>query len=125
MGTLGSVLSGLVAYGVARLGSRRFLARLADPAEVESFRAWFDRWGGLAVAGGRALPVLPEVTCVLAGLGAMAPARFLPALILGSAANASAYAALGSWLPPAAALPIAVAVPVVLWLLVLRRRAKV
>lgn len=114
-GTVGSFVSGLIGYTVARLGSSRFLHWLAKPEEIAPFRAWFDRWGGLAVAAGRSFPILPEVTVVLAGLSAMPPARFLLALLLGSAANAVVYAGLGARLPPLPALLIASILPAIGW----------
>lgn len=95
VGAVGSTLAGLAGYGLARLAGRRGARRLATEEELARFQSLFDRWGGYAVLVSRALPILPEVMAVLAGLARMRFARFLAALVLGASATALFFAWLG------------------------------
>ena len=95
VGAVGSTLAGLAGYGLARLAGRRGARWLASEDELARFQSLFDRWGGYAVLISRALPILPEVMAVLAGLARMRFSRFLAALLLGSGATALLFAWLG------------------------------
>jgi uncharacterized membrane protein YdjX (TVP38/TMEM64 family) len=75
----------------------------------------------MAVAVGRSFPVLPEVTTVLAGLAGMSVGRFSVALLIGSCANGFLYAAMGSMERPVVSFLIAAAIPMLLWLPLMRR----
>jgi uncharacterized membrane protein YdjX (TVP38/TMEM64 family) len=114
LSAVGSFLAGALGYALAQPGRRRFVRWLADPDEVERFRGAFARWGVWVVAAGRGLPVLPEVTAVLAGLLGLSPRRYLPALAVGAGVNGFLYAGLGAALPPAWALPLSLLIPVAL-----------
>jgi len=122
VGAAGSVSAGLVGYGLARWGGRPLVRLIADEAEQRRFQAFFDRWGGLAVILSRAMPVLPEVMAVLAGLARMRPGRFMVALLLGTVPTAAMYAYLGyvSRREPWYGILVAVVVPVLIWPVFLR-----
>jgi uncharacterized membrane protein YdjX (TVP38/TMEM64 family) len=117
IGTAGSCAAGMAGYGLARLAGRRAGRWLADEDELDRFRGLFDRWGPWAVLISRALPILPEVMAVLAGLAGMRLRRFLPALLLGTAATALLYAWVGdaSRETPWWGVLAATAVPLVVW----------
>lgn len=80
----GSILAGLTAYGVARLLGRKGTRFLASDHELAEFRRFFDSWGVAGIIASRALPVLPEVLTLLAGLAGMHLGRFTLSLAIGS-----------------------------------------
>ncbi|HET6442766.1 MAG TPA: VTT domain-containing protein [Phycisphaerae bacterium] len=128
VGAVGSTLAGLAGYGLARLAGRRGARRLASEEELARFQSIFNRWGGYAVLVSRALPILPEVMAVLAGLARMRFSRFLAALLLGASATALVFAWLGyaSREAPWWGLLTATVIPLAVWpvfvRLALRRR---
>lgn len=118
IGVIGSSLAGLAGYGLVRLGGDRIRRRLASPRELDEFGSLFDRWGGLAIIGSRALPILPEVMAVLAGLAGMRLRIFLPALLAGTIPVTGLFAWWGSYMgsdAPATSMLVAIVVPLVLW----------
>jgi uncharacterized membrane protein YdjX (TVP38/TMEM64 family) len=82
--SVGSVLAGLTAYGLARVFGHRGIRLLADDEELARFRAFFDSWGTAGIIASRALPVVPEIMTLLAGAAKMHFGRFLLALVVGS-----------------------------------------
>lgn len=80
----GSILAGLVAYGLAQVLGHKAIDRIASVDEREQFQAFFDRWGMMGIAVSRAMPVMPEVLTVLAGLARMHFVRFCVALVVGA-----------------------------------------
>jgi len=128
VGAVGAASAGLAGYGLARLAGRRATRWLASEEELARFQLLFDRWGGYAVLVSRALPILPEVMAVLAGLARMRFSRFLAALLMGSSATAAFFAWLGhaSRAEPWWGTLAAVVIPLIVWpvfvRLVLRRQ---
>ncbi len=123
VGAAGSMLAGLLGYGLARLAGRSGIRWIADEGEIKRFRAFFDRWGGAGVIVSRVLPILPEVMSILAGLAPMRFGRFLGALLLGTIPVAILFAWLGSawagapWYGVGAAVLLSLVLwPVFLWL---------
>ncbi|MEX2605854.1 MAG: VTT domain-containing protein [Kiritimatiellia bacterium] len=116
-GWLGLTLAGLLGYGLARWGGKRWADKLVPPPEQHHYRDLFNTWGGLAVVLSRMLPILPEVLSVLAGLYGMSAKRFILAVSLGSIPPALLYAWIGSKARdhPGPALWSLVAVTAVLW----------
>ena len=80
----GSILAGLVAYGLAQVLGHKAIDRIASPTEREQFQEFFDTWGMMGIAASRAMPVMPEVLTVLAGLARMHFGRFCAALVIGA-----------------------------------------
>lgn len=118
----GSVLAGLIGYGLVRLGGDRFASRLARQEGLEEFRHLFDRWGGVAIIASRALPVLPEVMAVLAGLARMRFRLFLTAMLTGTIPVSGLFAWWGSTTgrnAPGKSFAAAVVVPLGIWILLL------
>ena len=82
--TAGSILAGLLAYGLARGVGIKAARYLASNDELVKFQHFFDTWGGGGIVVSRSLPMLPEVLTLLAGLAKMHFGRFCFSLVLGS-----------------------------------------
>ena len=83
IGTVGSVLAGLTAYGLARLAGRRAARLLASEEDMADLQRFFDTWGIGGIIASRAMPVVPEVLTFMAGLARMHLGRFCLALVIG------------------------------------------
>ena len=121
IGAAGLILAALFGYGLSRWASAKAARFLGTPEEREQFQGLFDRYGMLAIIASRALPVLPEVITVLAGLAPMKLSRFMLAVVIGSVPAALLFA----WIGYAAAenawwaVALATAIPMVIYLLLL------
>ncbi|MBX9679353.1 MAG: VTT domain-containing protein [Gemmataceae bacterium] len=93
IGTAGSCLAGLIAYGMTRALGRRFAFWLLGK-ELESAERFYAGPGAYAVACSRWLPLIPEAVSCMAGLARMPFGRYMLALVAGSAAMCFAYASL-------------------------------
>jgi membrane protein DedA with SNARE-associated domain len=91
--TAGSTIGGCAWYGFGLWFGLDRLDRLAGrfgrwiPVthdEIVQARRWFDRWGGLAVCLGRAIPVVRGVICIPPGMARMPFLRFLAFSTLGA-----------------------------------------
>ena len=82
--TTGSILAGLCAYGLSRLLGLKAARFLAGESELADLQRFFDSWGAAGIIASRALPVVPEVMTILAGLAKMHFGRFMLSLALGS-----------------------------------------
>ncbi|MFH2091673.1 MAG: VTT domain-containing protein [Pseudomonadota bacterium] len=113
----GSVGAGLIGYGMARILGRNASRWIASEQEIQKFKDVFDRWGGYAIMASRAMPVMPEVMTILAGLGKMKFSRFIIALVAGSFPVAFFFSWMGacSGLPPGMGVMVAVLLPVLFW----------
>ena len=116
----GSVIAGLLGYGICRLVGPAYAERLAGATGFAQARRLFDRWGGWLVAGSRWLPILPETVSFLAGLTGMRFARYLGALACGAIPFGFTFATMGH-LGADYALPtliVCAVAPLLLWFLV-------
>ena len=82
--TTGSILAGLCAYALSRLLGLKAARFLASQIELANLQRFFDSWGAVGIIASRALPVIPEVMTILAGLAKMHFGRFMLSLSLGS-----------------------------------------
>jgi len=125
IGAVGMILAGCIAYGLCRAFGQRGARFIVGKENLPGVEAWFDRWGGYAVAASRALPLLPEMIACLAGVVRMSWLRFIVALTLGSLVFGFALAALGHFASDRlwTAMVISVVVPFACWP-VLRYRLK-
>lgn len=97
IGAAGSLLSGSLAYEACRRGGPRVVDWLLGPDDrVKAERIFAGNGGGWLVALSRWLPLLPEMTCCMAGLTQMPRPRFYTALACGCGPMALAFAAIGS-----------------------------
>ncbi|WP_169977572.1 TVP38/TMEM64 family protein [Tautonia rosea] len=124
----GSVLAGLTAYGLARIFGDRGTRLLATEEEMVRFRGFFDSWGAAGIIASRALPILPEVLTLLAGVAGMHFGRFLVALVIGSVPVGMLMAGAGAWAGSSSTLLVVLTlIPASLWigyLLVMGGRAE-
>jgi uncharacterized membrane protein YdjX (TVP38/TMEM64 family) len=126
---LGSVLSGLIAYGLCLCFGRRAAERLAGAKDLARGEVLFRRRGAWLVALSRCLPLLPEVISCLAGVTRMPFRIYLISLACGSLPLGFIYAAIGAagQNRPGLALGLSLAVPAALWAMVqlwLRRQGR-
>ncbi|MEY4483146.1 MAG: hypothetical protein RL693_598 [Verrucomicrobiota bacterium] len=116
----GSVLSGVVAYGLCRKFGHRAAVWLAGEEGLAKGEALFQsERGGWLVALSRWMPVLPEAVACLAGLTRMPWRTFITALIAGSIPLGFVFAAIGDLglERPGIALSLSALIPVVLYAL--------
>ena len=117
----GSMLSGIMAYGLCRKLGRpaaEWIAGKEDLARGETLFA--GRAGGWMVALSRWLPIMPEVIACIAGMVGMPFRRYLVALGCGSLPLGFTFAAIGQWAQehPAVALVLSAGFPPLLWAIV-------
>jgi uncharacterized membrane protein YdjX (TVP38/TMEM64 family) len=127
--TVGTMLAGLVAYGLARLVGVKAARFLASDSELDDLQRFFDSWGAAGIIASRALPVVPEVMTLLAGLAKMHFGRFMLALTLGSVPIGFAFAWVGQANGTSSSLLLLLTlIPAMAWcvyvVLASRRRAK-
>lgn len=130
IGAVGLILMGGLGYGLGRLLGRPVLRRvLRDEARLEGIEAAFAKNDLLVLAVCQALPILPELSAVLAGVARMQPGRFALGYAAGSVPFAFVLASGGAAsspddLRPAILTAIAVTGGLLLiWRWVLRRGA--
>jgi uncharacterized membrane protein YdjX (TVP38/TMEM64 family) len=118
--TLGSFLSGTLAYLICRWFGRAAALRVLGPRDLADGERLFARVGGWLVVLSRWLPVLPEVIACMAGLSRMAPLPFFIALACGSAPLGFVFAVIGhaGAAYPIVGLVLSAALPPLLWLAV-------
>jgi uncharacterized membrane protein YdjX (TVP38/TMEM64 family) len=116
--TLGSFLSGALAYLFCRRFGRPAAVRVLGPQELVDGERLFARVGGWLVVLSRWLPVFPEVIACMAGLSRMPPLSFFAALACGSAPLGFAFAAIGhaGVDHPVLAITLSAGLPPLLWL---------
>lgn len=97
LSTVGSILAGLVAYGLCRRFGRRPAVWLAGEEGLAKGEAVFQSGrGGWIVALSRWMPVLPEAVACLAGLTKMPFRVFFVALLSGCVPLGFCFAAIGA-----------------------------
>jgi uncharacterized membrane protein YdjX (TVP38/TMEM64 family) len=117
IGTIGLILAGMIGWSCGRWCGRPLAARLCTPEDWAQAVALFARFGGPAVAVSRALPLLPEVMSLAAGIFGMRLLPFLVALLCGAVPVAFAFAAFGAAFAdrPLLGVLLALFVPALLW----------
>lgn len=113
----GSMLAGLVGYGLCRALGRGAAEKIAGAEDLARAEAWFQSRGGWAVAFSRWLPLLAEVVACMAGLTRMPLRTFTVALACGSIPVSLVFAAVGASGAehPALALALSAGLPLLLW----------
>ncbi|MDC0311784.1 VTT domain-containing protein [bacterium] len=121
LSSIGSIVAGLLAYGLCRKWGRRAGLWIAGESGIEKGEALFSgEIGGWVVSLSRWLPVMPEVVACMAGLVRMPFRRFFLALCCGSIPLGFAFAIIGASGRdrPAMALLLSASIPPVLWLVI-------
>ena len=120
----GSVMGGLLAYGLCRGLGHRAAVWLAGEDDLKKGERFFRNGGGWVVVMSRWLPILPEVVACMAGLTRMPFRFFLAALLCGSLPLGFVFAAIGAAGrdSPGLALALSAVIPVIMWLVARRLR---
>lgn len=93
----GMFLSGLTAYTLCRLMGYKILQKvLGDDEKISEVRRLFETYGAGALLIARALPMLPESTCCMAGIHEMKFGKFVVYYLLGTLPYAVVLVYLGS-----------------------------
>lgn len=125
--TIGSMLAGILGYGVGRFFDESFAKRWLGERDFEKGKSLFERGGAWVVAISRALPILPEVLACMAGLLRMPFGKFVIALACGSVPMGFLFAWIGAIgrEQPAWGFAFSIGVPAVLWSAAALMRKKV
>ncbi len=117
LSAIGSMLAGMLGYGVGRFFKESFAKRWLGEKDFEKGKSLFERGGAWVVAMSRALPILPEVLACMAGLLRMPFGKFVIALACGSIPMGFLFAWIGTVgrNQPAWGLAFSLGVPAVLW----------
>ncbi len=127
LSAIGSMLAGMLGYGVGRFFDEKFVKRWLGEKDFEKGRSLFAKSGAWVVAMSRAVPILPEVLACMAGLLRMPFGKFVIALACGSVPMGFLFAWIGTVGrdQPAWGLAFSIGVPAVLWgMAALMRRGK-
>jgi uncharacterized membrane protein YdjX (TVP38/TMEM64 family) len=92
---IGSVLAALTGFAVGRAGNNA-IRRLVTPEQHDRAKALLDRWGVLAIAVTRPVPVLAETVAILAGASNLRWYQSALAALAGSIVPCAAYAWAGA-----------------------------
>ncbi|QTN31301.1 VTT domain-containing protein [Akkermansiaceae bacterium] len=116
--TAGSMLAGMLGYGVGRFFKEGFSRKWLGEKDFEKGRRLFDRNGALVVAVSRALPILPEVLACMAGLLRMPFGKFCLALACGAVPMGFLFAWIGTVgrENPGWGLALSLGLPAFLWI---------
>ena len=119
LASLGSFLSGLLAYGLCRAMGLKAALFILGEKDLEKGKEVFAKNGGWIVAVSRWLPVLPEAISCMAGLNQMDARKFLMALACGSLPLGFVFAYIGhaGETYPYLAILVSALLPPVLWLI--------
>lgn len=124
----GLMIAGITGYGITFRFGPGLLSRIyRDEETLAEMSAVFDRYGAMVLVICRAVPILPEVSCCLAGATRMRFPKFLAAYLAGTAPYGliSAYAGSASSLSnPMLAILTAIGLSAVFftaWTILIRR----
>jgi len=126
----GMIMAGLMGYTICWFHGPRLLMKIyKDPEKLQEMREVFAEHGTMVLLICRAVPILPEVCCCLAGANRMAFGKFLTFFSIGTLPYAfiAGYAgSLSSLSDPKPAIYTAIAISFLLWLawFILLRRNK-
>jgi uncharacterized membrane protein YdjX (TVP38/TMEM64 family) len=93
LSTAASVVSAALGFWIGRRGARWLVP---SGEELPSMVTWVDRWGALAIAASRPVPLLAESISILAGSAGVSLRTFLAASLAGSAPASAIYAYAGA-----------------------------
>lgn len=92
---VGTVIAASIGFGIGRRGDGA-LSRLVGPDERVRADRFLSRWGLVAIAVTRAVPILAEATVILAGASKIKWPHMLIAVLVGSVPVVIIFAAIGA-----------------------------
>lgn len=128
-GAAGAWLAGMLAYGLCRAFGVSAARWLVGPEPLERLHGFFHRFGLVALALSRGMPLLPEVLSCLSGLARMGVRRVMLGLAIGSVPLGIGFAWLGYVYrdEPLQAGLISATIPLLVWpvvWLIMRRQPR-
>jgi len=118
--TVGMLLSGTIAYLLCRLtGNKMLNILIKDKKQIDEVYSIFHRLGFVMLIISRALPMLPEATCCLAGMMRFNFFKFITYYLLGTLPYAIVLTYLGSISTPDNPYPAFIGIGVVYLILYL------
>ncbi|WP_027329787.1 TVP38/TMEM64 family protein [Marinimicrobium agarilyticum] len=94
---LGMVLAGVTGYGLCRIYGPGLLKKIySDPQKREEMQTIFNQHGSTVLLICRSMPILPEVSCCMAGANKMRFVRFLTCYLISTVPYATIAAFAGS-----------------------------
>ena len=120
IGTVGSILSGALAYVLCRAFGLKIAQKIAGKSALERSRTIFAKTGGWIVVLSRWLPIMPEIVSCMAGLSRMSVRIFLSALVVGCLPLAFTFSVIGDTGRdhPRLTMALSVLAPALIWLAV-------
>jgi membrane protein DedA with SNARE-associated domain len=125
---IGLMLASVAGYFGGRVAGPFLVRHVAGPDEQARVERWVSRYGAVAVAASRAVPVLAESIAIAAGAGKMAITKFLWASTAANLGLAIVYAGFGALAAqeaqPSIAIGASLVLPAIAWLLARRVHAR-
>lgn len=121
IGGFGMVGAGLGGYFIIRMLGRGAAIKLLGREDLARTESFYDRWGMIAVAIGRAIGGPAEWAVILAGLTQMPFHRVLIAVLLGAFISSGVIATIGAYSVLRPELAVAVIAPLVFAVILLAR----
>ena len=121
LGSLGTFIAGVIGFYIARLMGEKGALFLLGKNDLERANKFYEKWGFLAVALGRAIGGPAEYLVITAGLTNMSPFKVISAVFIGGVSSSFCMAYLGSQALDRPYLAVLGAVTMVLLLLTIFR----
>ncbi len=117
---LGMTLGAILGFALARACGRPLARRLSSEDELQQIDALSARFGPGLLVLSRAVPVLAEASVLFFGTTDLSWRRFLVPVVSSNLVIAAGYAAMGNWIALPIAIPLALAISAVTFLLASR-----
>ena len=117
LGSLGTFIAGIIGFYIARLMGEKGALFLLGKNDLARANTFYEKYGFLAVALGRAIGGPAEYLVITAGLTKMSPLKVIPAVFVGGVSSSFCMAYLGSQASSNPYLAVIAAVAMVILLL--------
>ena len=117
LGSLGTFIAGIMGFYIARIMGEKGALFLLGENDLARANQFYEKWGFLAVALGRAIGGPAEYLVITAGLTKMSPLKVTAAVLIGGVSSSFCMAYLGSQASDSPYLAVISAVTMVVLLL--------
>ncbi len=121
LGSLATFIAGIIGFYIARLMGEKGALFLLGENDLAKANKFYEKWGFLAVALGRAIGGPAEYLVITAGLTKMNPIKVIAAIFIGGVSSSFCMAYLGSQTSDSPYLAVLAAVTLVVLLLAIFR----